>query len=102
MASKSKTFLKQDMSDTLLCRRVCAEWMAFMRSRTVGAGHARPAAFQEVHAYPYKLEVVTLISARTIFLKLQFSQTTYTFLHLDYKCLYLSNPIQTGEAHLYL
>ena len=31
---------------TLLCRRVCAEWMAFMRSRTVGAGHARPAAFQ--------------------------------------------------------
>lgn len=35
-------------------------------------------------------------------LKLQFSQTTYTFLHLDYKCLYLSNPIQTGEAHLYL
>ena len=49
-----------------------------------------------------KLEVVTLISARTILLKLQFSQTTYTFLHLDYKCLYLSNPIQTGEAHLYL
>ena len=43
---------------TLLCRRVCAEWMAFMRSRTVGAGHARPAAFQYVHAYPYKLEVV--------------------------------------------
>ena len=41
---------------TLLCRRVCAEWMAFMRSRTVGAGHARPAAFQYVHAYPYKLE----------------------------------------------
>ena len=31
---------------TLLCRRVCAEWMAFMRSRTVGAGHAGPAAFQ--------------------------------------------------------
>ena len=28
-----------------------------MRSRTVGAGHARPAAFQYVHAYPYKLEV---------------------------------------------
>ena len=43
---------------TLLCRRVCAEWMAFMRSRTVGAGYARPAAFQYVHAYPYKLEVV--------------------------------------------
>ena len=41
---------------TLLCRRVCAEWMAFMRSRTVGAGHARPAAFQYVHAYPYKRE----------------------------------------------
>ena len=50
----------------------------------------------------HKREVVTLISARTILLKLQFSQTTYTFLHLDYKCLYLSNPIQTGEAHLYL
>ena len=28
-----------------------------MRSRTVGAGQARPAAFQYVHAYPYKLEV---------------------------------------------
>ena len=28
---------------TLLCRRVCAELVAFMHSRSVGAGHARPA-----------------------------------------------------------
>ena len=31
-----------------------------------------------------KLEVVTLIFVRTILLKLQFSQTTYIALHLDY------------------